>query len=146
MQLRYDPDPILSEVCLPITEVTDDIRTLVAKMWVTMLAERGAGLAAPQVGEALRLFITFNPSNPEAPLVYINPTIVLKSPKKEKGLEGCLSFPGRQQLVERPKEISIRALDLQGKSFVLKAKDFLARCIQHEFDHLEGRTIFPLAT
>lgn len=144
LDLRYDPDPILGQVCKEIPEINAAIQTLAILMQETMVAEKGAGLAAPQIGHALQMFVTFNPKVGQAPLVFINPKILVYSWETEVESEGCLSFPGRPVQVKRHKRVKVKARNEAGLEFVLKAEGFLARCIQHEMDHLAGKTIHPL--
>ncbi len=133
------PDPILRRVSTEIKEITPEIRELAAEMFETMYKNTGIGLAAPQIGKNIRLFVIDirDPEHPEK-LVFINPVITSKSKEKEKFEEGCLSLPEVSANVTRPVEVTVKALDLEGKEFVLEADGMLARCIQHEYDHLDG--------
>jgi len=143
LPLRYFPDGILFQKCEPVPEVTDEIRTLAQDMILTMMIEKGIGLAAPQVGKLLRMFVVDVewPKGTEQadPHVFINPTVEFKGPLI-KSVEGCLSFPGETAELERAKEILVRALGLDGQEFVMEADGVLAVAIQHENDHLEGKT------
>lgn len=140
------PDPILTQVCRPFTDeeikagrVGDmDIRQLVDEMTRLMRTNNaGVGLAAPQVGLSLRLFIAEVPANNAAPLVFINPEI--SDPRgSEEMTEGCLSLPGVSIRVKRPQMIHIKAKNLNGAEFETDANGPLARICQHEFDHIEG--------
>ena len=107
----------------------------------TMYAQNGVGLAAPQIGENLRIFVidVSEPDEPYNPIVFINPKIIEKS-GAVNSYEGCLSFPDAYTNVRRYKNVKVKALDINGKPFVMEAKDgcLLARAIQHEFDHLDG--------
>lgn len=146
LPLRYYPDPILNKVCEPIKEVTDDIRTLACNMLLTMMRENGIGLAAPQVGHALRMFVADVdwPNNQEESksYVFINPEIeLLDAADATKSVEGCLSFPGERFDEKRSKRVRIKALDLDGQEFEMEADGVLAVVIQHEFDHLNGKTV-----
>lgn len=142
LELRYDPDPILTKASEPVLAVDEDLREFVRGMVETMWAEGGAGLAAPQVGRSIRVFVMRD--NSGNVVVFINPEYTSKS--TEVGLlpEGCLSFPGRPVERSRHFAVSVRATDLQGESFVYPARGFLAQCIQHEIDHLDGVTIHPI--
>ena len=135
LDIRVLGDPILRQATTPVREVTEELRVLVDDMFATMYHARGIGLAAPQVGRTERLCIVDVDDNP---LVLINPEVVEKS-GKAKGEEGCLSIPDIYADVERPKGVTVRALDRHGKEFELEATDLLARCIQHEIDHLDGK-------
>ena len=106
-----------------------------------MYHANGVGLAAPQVGENLRIFVidVSDPSGPINPLVFVNPKIIKKS-GAISSYEGCLSFPKAYTTVRRYANVMVKALDINGRPFVKEAKDgeLLARAIQHEFDHLDG--------
>jgi len=130
-------DPILRKVSRPVTEINDKIHTLLDDMAETMRFEnRGVGLAAVQVGILRRIFIC-DVGDESGLLEFINPEIISKSGSVQSN-EGCLSVPGRSGCVERPEELTIRALDRNGKEFELHATGFLAVCICHEYDHLDG--------
>ncbi len=131
--LHYGEEP-LREPSQPITEITDDIRRLVEDMFETMHESKGVGLAAPQVGVNVRLAVI---DIGEDPLVLINPKI-LKSSGKETCDEGCLSFPGLTEKVERARKVVAEATDLDGSVYEIEADGLLARAIQHELDHLDG--------
>jgi len=107
----------------------------------TMYANDGVGLAAPQVGENLRIFVldVTDPKDPMDPIVFINPKIVKKS-GAINSYEGCLSFPLMHTNVRRYSDITVKATNFDGKPFIIEAKggDLLSRAIQHEFDHLDG--------
>jgi peptide deformylase len=136
LDIRVLGDPVLRQVTTPVTTVTDELRRLVDDMFATMYHARGIGLAAPQVGRAERLAVVDVNDNP---LVLINPEVVSGSSARAKGEEGCLSIPDIYADVERPKSVVVRALDLDGKPFEVEATDLLARCLQHEIDHLDGK-------
>jgi peptide deformylase len=127
--------PILRQETKPIEEITDEIRTLVDDLFETMYAANGVGLAAPQVGRSERIAVV---DVDDHPLVLINPEIVLVE-GKQRGEEGCLSVPDIYVDVERARRVVVRALDRDGKPFEIDADEYLARCFQHEIDHLHGR-------
>jgi peptide deformylase len=127
--------PILREPTRPVDQVTDELRRLVDDMFETMHAAKGIGLAAPQVGRTERLFVA---EVDERPLVFINPEIVLAE-GKAKGEEGCLSIPEVYGDVERAARVVMRGLDRDGAPQEVEATELLARCLQHELDHLHGR-------
>lgn len=131
--LHYGEEP-LREPSQPVTEINDDIRRLVEDMFETMYESKGVGLAAPQVGVNLRLAVI---DIGEDPLVLINPQI-LKHSGKETCDEGCLSFPGLTEKVERARKVVAEATDLDGSVYEIEAEGLLARAIQHELDHLDG--------
>ena len=133
--------PSLREPSKEVHKVSSKIKTLIQDMFDTMYMNNGVGLAAPQIGVNLRIFVVDCSSNDEPlkPMVFINPKII----KKEGATlsqEGCLSFPEAYTEVRRYKNVMVKALDRNGKPFVMEAKDgtLLARCIQHENDHLDG--------
>lgn len=124
-----------------VHKVSQKIKNLVQDMLDTMYAQNGVGLAAPQIGENVRVFVidVSTGNEPLNPMVFINPKIIKKSGACISH-EGCLSFPEAYTDVKRYENVMVKALDNNGRSFVLEAKDgsLLARCIQHEFDHLDG--------
>lgn len=131
--VTYD-DPRLRVRSVPTGP--DEVRDLVRKMFETMYAEEGIGLAAVQVGRPLRVFIT---KVQDRERVYINPEIVETSIEEDTAEEGCLSIPDVRADVTRPARISVQATGLKGRTFRLNAEGLLARAIQHELDHLNGR-------
>ncbi len=135
LDIRVLGDPILRQATTPVARITDDLRRLVADMFDTMHHARGIGLAAPQVGRTERLAIV---QVDDQRLVLINPEVIERD-GKAKGEEGCLSIPDIYADVERPKTVTVRALDEHFASYEVEATDLLARCIQHEIDHLDGK-------
>ena len=134
-------NPILREKSKEVTKVSKKIKTLIMDMLDTMYSANGVGLAAPQVGENLRIFVidVSDPNGPINPLVFVNPKIIKKS-GAINSYEGCLSFPKAYTNVRRYANVMVKALDINGRPFVKEARDgeLLARAIQHEFDHLDG--------
>ena len=124
-----------------VHKVSQKVKNLVQDMLDTMYSQNGVGLAAPQIGENLRIFVidVSTGNEPLNPIVFINPKIIKKSGACLSH-EGCLSFPEAYTDVKRYANVMIKALDTNGRSFVMEAKDgtLLARAIQHEFDHLDG--------
>lgn len=141
LKILHYGDERLRQKCREVSKVSKKIKTLAQDMIDTMYVNNGVGLAAPQVGEDLRMFVidVSTDDEPLNPIVFINPKIIKKS-GAIKSNEGCLSFPKAYIDVRRYKNIMIKALDLKGRPFVLEAKDgeLLARAIQHEYDHLDG--------
>ncbi len=131
-------DKLLREKSIPVPAVDDEIRKLIDDMGRTMLAENGLGLAAPQVGELLRLFVCKIPEDDDV-RVFINPEIIETSERMVKYEEGCLSIPGLYAAVLRSERIILQAMNLYGKVFKIEADGLLARVILHEFDHLNGK-------
>jgi peptide deformylase len=129
--------PVLRRRADPIAAVDPDLRLLVERMFTTMYGARGQGLAAPQVGLGIRLAVVDVP--PEGHRhVLINPRVTWASRERARGVEGCLSIPGVSGVVERPAEVVVEALDLEWKLQTIGAQGELARCFQHEMDHLDG--------
>ncbi|MGP1587122.1 MAG: peptide deformylase [Treponemataceae bacterium] len=119
-----------------VTEINDEIRQLIQDMYETMYASEGVGLAGVQIAKLLRIFVIDDREGHKA--AFINPQIISTSAETCEYDEGCLSIPGVYETITRPKKITIQALNEKGKPFTLNAEGFLARIIQHEFDHLEG--------
>ncbi len=136
--LRY-PDKRLRDKALPVAVVDDDIRKLCDDMAETMYAAPGVGLAAPQIGVSKRIFVIDIASADEKSdlRVFINPEIVERE-GETVWEEGCLSFPGIHEEVQRAAKVTVRATGLDGKPFEVSAEGLLAIAIQHEYDHLEG--------
>ena len=128
-------DPVLRETTTPVAAVTDELRRLMDDMFETMYAARGIGIAAPQVGRRERITVV---DVDDRPLALVNPEIVLAE-GKAKGEEGCLSIPEVYGDVERATRVVVRALDRDGKPFEVEGTELLARCMQHEIDHLHGK-------
>ncbi|HUF66601.1 MAG TPA: peptide deformylase [Gemmatimonadaceae bacterium] len=135
LDIRVLGDPILRRETELVTDITDELRSLVADMFTTMHAAEGIGLAAPQVGRAERVAVV---DVEGTTLTLINPEIIVSS-GAGKAEEGCLSIPEVYGEVTRPETIVVRATDLQGDRFELEAGQLAARCIQHEIDHLHGK-------
>jgi len=136
--LRW-PDPRLSLPCAPAV-LDDDLRTLAADMLETMYAAPGRGLAAPQVGHLVRLFVmdvTWKDGTP-TPQVLVNPEILALSGARVTGPEGCLSIPGPVTEVSRAEAVQLRWSDLEGQVHTAALTGFAAICAQHEYDHLDG--------
>lgn len=134
--------PNLREKSKEVIKISKKIKNLITDMLDTMYNANGVGLAAPQVGENLRIFVldVSDPKGPMEPQIFVNPKIIKKEGAIES-YEGCLSFPQAYTTVRRYSYVMVKALDINGRPFIKEAKDgcLLSRCIQHEFDHLEGR-------
>lgn len=136
------PDPRLKKPCEPVTEITDELRSIAADMLETMYDAPGVGLAAPQVGIMQRLFVMDCIKDPEAtprPMVLLNPEIVWASEEQRAYEEGCLSIPDQYAEVERPAEVKVRWLGLDGAQHEEQFSGLWATCAQHEMDHLDGK-------
>lgn len=141
------PDAQLRLVSKSVAAVTPEIKALVADMFETMYDAPGIGLAAIQIGVPLRV-VTIDLSKPEAkegeepeprkPQVFINPEVTWSSEEFNVYEEGCLSIPEYYEEVERPSEVKVRYMDLNGKTLEIAADGLLATCLQHEIDHLDG--------
>jgi len=138
-RLIYYPDPILKRRAAPLSTIDGGVREKIREMFNILYQEKGIGLAAPQVGWSVRLFIaniTGNP-DPSQERVYINPRITAAEGEIREE-EGCLSIPEVRGVVSRSRWVSVKAQDLEGASFEEEASDLGARVIQHELDHLDG--------
>ncbi len=135
--LQY-PDERLHTVAVPVTKITDRIRSLIENMAETMYAAPGIGLAATQVDVHERVIVIDTSETHDQLQVLINPEIIASSGISDYE-EGCLSVPGIYGKVERAESVTVKALNAQGESYVLKAEGLLAVCIQHEMDHLMGK-------
>ena len=151
-----DGDPILKKVCRPVTNFDDRLATLLDDMKEPLIDAGGLGLAGPQVGVMRRLFIALDerdlPEDGTMPEGYepkfiecINPEILEESEDEVTLYEGCLSFPGHNGAISRPRKVKIRAQDRHGETFEMEAEEMLARCFCHETNHLDGITIMDLA-
>ncbi|EHC9868155.1 peptide deformylase [Vibrio alginolyticus] len=138
LQVLTFPDDRLRTVAKPVEAVTPEIQKIVDDMIETMYDEEGIGLAATQVDIHKRIVVIDISETRDEPMVLINPEILEK--RGEDGIEeGCLSVPGARALVPRAAEVTVKALDRDGKEFTFEADDLLAICIQHELDHLQGK-------
>ncbi len=132
-------EEVLREKCdeVKTEEINDDLRSILNEMFETMISANGVGLAAPQVGISKRFFVII--ADDDVRRVFINPVITKTSSELVPYEEGCLSIPGYSEEIMRPSKISVSALDENGKHFLLEDIDgLLARCVQHEYDHLDG--------
>lgn len=136
MNVLYLGEESLRKVSEPVADINDELRTLVREMFITMDADRGIGLAAPQIGKNIRLFIVKIDDGIER--IFINPQIIATSEEQCSYEEGCLSIPELYAPVVRPESIIIQYKDINNRRKTLEADGLLARVIQHEYDHLEG--------
>ena len=133
-------DPVLEKRAEPVTLFDDELKKLVDDMFESMYAAHGVGLAAPQIGISKRLAVidvTFK-EDPDAKLVLANPEI-LHTEGKHTQNEGCLSIPDFRESLARPKKVTIRAQDVNGKFYEKTGEELLARAFLHETDHLNGK-------
>jgi peptide deformylase len=134
------PDKRLRLVSEPVKRIDAGIRALVDDMFETMYDAPGIGLAAIQIGVAKRV-VTMDLSKKEEshePRVFINPEITWASKEKSTHEEGCLSIPEYYEEVERPQQVKVKYLDLEGKTHEVEASGLFATCLQHEIDHING--------
>lgn len=158
LRLRFYPDPVLRQKAAPVGEVTEEVRKVAAEMVEIMKEEDGIGLAGPQVGVPWRIFVADVPEGQKrsasaepptatkGPRVYINPVLSKPEGAPEPYEEGCLSLPDIRGDVLRPPTITITYTDLEGKQATETAAGLLARCWQHETDHLDGVLIIDKMT
>jgi peptide deformylase len=134
------PNQILKTRARPVKPADADlVRGLISRMFATMYQAPGIGLAAPQVGQSLRLIvIDLVPDDKRQPHTLINPEIVAASEEQATREEGCLSLPGQYADITRPARIKVRYLDEAGVKREMQADGLLAACLQHEIDHLDG--------
>ena len=140
LKIIYYPDPRLKKPSAPVREITPQLRQLAEKMFQLMREARGVGLAAPQVGQNIRMFVMNHTGEPKDDRVYVNPELA-EAEGSDEAEEGCLSLPGINARIVRDKTVRLRATDLDGKEVDEKASGYLARVWQHEFDHLNGTLI-----
>jgi len=140
LAIIHYPDPRLRVTCSPVEEIDESVRRLVQRMFELMFARQGVGLAAPQVGVTVRLFIACPTLDPNDRRVYVNPRIISESGRQEEE-EGCLSIPGVHCRIKRYRQVTVEATHLDGERFQETGQDLTARIFQHEHDHLEGTLI-----
>ncbi len=140
------PNPLLHEKSKPVTRINDDLRKTLDDMLETMYADRGVGLAAPQVGLLKRMIVIDAEQEDDEngkhiqgkPMFLINPEIIASSEETIVFCEGCLSVPGQKADVVRHQKVTVRYQDKEGKQKTIEAEDYLAVILQHEIDHLDG--------
>jgi peptide deformylase len=138
--ITHYPAKVLGGPAQRVEKIDDGIRRLVSKMTDIMVEQKGVGLAAPQAGVPLRLFIISLDGSREKTRVYINPTVKPEG-NLEQNDEGCLSVPGIYTKIKRYSRATVTATDIDGKLFTEQAEGLYARALQHELDHIEGITI-----
>ena len=138
LTILHHPDPRLRHRGEDVTRFDAALQTLIDDLFETMYAAPGVGLAATQVGVALRLSVMDCSENRDQPIVMINPRITARDELQEVD-EGCLSVPEITDRVPRYARVGLQALDREGKPYELEADGLLAQCIQHEIDHLDGK-------
>ena len=133
------PDPRLHKVAKPVAQVDARIQKIASDMAETMYEAPGVGLAATQVDIHERIVVIDVSDEQNDLMVFINPEVIWSSPEKKSWREGCLSVPEFYDEVERPAQVRVKALNIDGKEFELEADGLLAVCLQHELDHLQGK-------
>lgn len=136
LPLVYYPNPLLLQECAEVEDI-NQIQSLIDSMILTMYAENGIGLAAPQVGKNIQLTVIDLSPEQNKPQVFINPKIIEKTGQIDSE-EGCLSIPGFRDIIHRFEKVKVKALDRDGKEFTVEAEELFSRCLQHEIDHLNG--------
>ena len=137
LKIVHYPDPRLKKASIRITDFTPALKQLADEMFTLMRAEKGVGLAAPQVGKNIRLFIMNATGKPEDDRIYINP-VLSEAEGNEEAEEGCLSIPELRVKIVRAKTLRLEAQDLVGQPIDPRDEGFVARIWQHESDHLNG--------
>ena len=137
LKIIFYPDPRLRRLAEPVTKFDQDLVDLTSRMFHLMREEQGVGLAAPQVGANLRLFVMNFDGKPESDRVVVNPHL-LDAEGNELDEEGCLSLPKIRANIDRAAKLTLRAQDVTGQPFQETGEDFVARVWQHETDHLNG--------
>ncbi len=138
-------DPILRTPAREVEVFDDELQALVRRMFRTMVAAEGAGLAAPQIGLSIRLFVADDGRTAEeggGRIALVNPRIVESGGEESRESEGCLSVPGVSEVVPRPERVVVEGRDPQGAPVRIEADGLLSRIVQHEIDHLEGILFF----
>ena len=141
LEIKKAGAPVLKEICAPVERVDAKLKDLLDNMAETMYEANGIGIAAPQVGEAVRMVVI---DIGDGIIELVNPKITFRE-GSETDSEGCLSVPGIFGEVERAAKVKVEFLDRRGKRKHITAKGLLARCIQHELDHLEGVLFIDVA-
>ena len=135
--IRYLGDPVLRQPAKKVRRVDDSIRRMIDDMIESMVAAQGVGLAAPQIGIGLRVVVLGMPD--EEPFALVNPEVMRSSGERRVQGEGCLSVPGYRGAVTRSEQVTVKALDRDGKQIRIRAQDnLLAQALEHEVDHVNG--------
>ena len=145
LPIRITGDPVLHARAAEVTDFGDDLRTLVTDLFETMAEAPGVGLAGPQVGAPLRLFVYGWTDDDDVahrgvainPVLWLSP-LTIDQLDEEAEAEGCLSFPGERFPLRRAAHVILQAVDLDGEPYEVRAEGWLARIFQHEYDHLDG--------
>lgn len=144
-RIRVFEDPVLRRKAKRVEKIDENIRKIADDMVETLYENDGIGLAATQIGILKRICV-IDVGDGDGLLKLINPKIVDFEGEEDISLEGCLSFPRLYGNVKRSKEVTVKALDINGKKLLFKAEGMLARCLQHELDHLDGKVFIDIAS
>lgn len=148
LEVILSPNPVLTQKCEPCDFKDKSLDTLSKEMINTMYSCCGIGLAGPQVGQLKRIIVIdcqYDPEdieNTKNPIVLLNPQIVDRSDETEESMEGCLSCPGISAPVVRHRWVKVKYYSLDGKENYIEGDGILSHCLQHEIDHLDGKTLF----
>lgn len=142
--IRTQGDPILEKKCKTVTEMTERTSNLIDDMLDTMYKSQGVGLAAPQVGILRRICVIDVSEEGNNPICLINPIITEYSDEVQTGYEGCLSVPDKSGVVTRAMRVKVEALDRDMNPITIEGEELLARALQHEIDHLDGKLYVEL--
>ncbi len=142
--IRTQGDSILEKKCKTVTEMTERTSSLIDDMLNTMYKAQGVGLAAPQVGILRRICVIDVTEEGNDPICLINPVITEYSDEVQTGYEGCLSVPDKSGVVTRAMKVKVEALDRDMNPITIEGEGLLARALQHEIDHLDGRLYVDL--
>ncbi len=140
-RITHYPADVLANPAESIEDINDNIRQLVEKMTDIMLENKGVGLAGPQAGVGLRIFIISLDATRQGVKVFINPTVTPTTDELDSFEEGCLSVPSVYTKIRRYKRCKVIATDIDGNEFTEEAEGLYARALQHEYDHISGMTI-----
>jgi peptide deformylase len=140
LDIMFLGDSVLRREAEAVSSFDDELRDLVRDMFETMYHAEGIGLAAPQVGVSTRVIVLDlrREDEDDEPMALVNPRLVWASEETAKQPEGCLSIPTLEEVVERPAQVRVEAVDPEGKPVTIEAGELLARALQHEIDHLDG--------
>ncbi len=138
LDILQPPHPTLKRPAEPVAAIDDELVQLMEQMLATMYEAPGVGLAAPQIGVSRRVVVIDTSEEKDQPLRLINPEVTWTSPEQAVAEEGCLSLPGQYAEVKRPVAVAVSYLDERENPRSIEAEGLLARCLQHEIDHLDG--------
>lgn len=138
LQIEMLGSEVLRRRAADVAEIDEDLRILIGDMFETMYDAEGVGLAAPQIGISRRVIVVDVREEGTEPFALINPRLVEADAEREKGEEGCLSMPGLSAPVDRPVRVAVEGLNADGHPVRIEGDGLLARCLQHEIDHLDG--------